>query len=120
MAFLRPTADTEVDLNLGLTNVLDYGASGNGVKDDTAAIQAAIDACPDGGTVTVPRGSYLISSTLLLQGSSGNPKTVRLIGNGFYDGSCILKAAASLSGALLKIAPSGASQRAGYEVRSLY
>lgn len=48
-----------------------YGAAGDGVADDTAEIQAAIDACAaaGGGTVYVPPGNYLISGTLNL--SSG-------------------------------------------------
>lgn len=38
-----------------------YGATGDGVTDDTASIQAAVDACPDGGTVIVEPGIYLIA-----------------------------------------------------------
>ncbi len=42
-------------------NVRQNGAHGDGVRDDTAAFQSAIDALPDeGGTVEVPAGSYLI------------------------------------------------------------
>jgi parallel beta-helix repeat protein len=38
-----------------------FGAAGDGVSDDTAAFQAAIDALPEaGGTVHVPAGAYLI------------------------------------------------------------
>jgi len=40
------------------------GALGNGVHDDTAAIQAAIDALPTtGGTVTIPAGHYMVNAT---------------------------------------------------------
>jgi polygalacturonase len=46
-----------------LLNVKNYGALGNGVKDDTAAIQAAINALPTtGGTVQVPAGTYIIDT----------------------------------------------------------
>jgi parallel beta-helix repeat protein len=42
-------------------NVRDKGARGDGVQDDTAAFQRAVDALPDdGGTVVVPSGNYLI------------------------------------------------------------
>jgi len=42
-----------------------YGAVGNGLVDDTAAIQAAITENP-GRTIYFPRGRYLISSTLFI------------------------------------------------------
>ena len=45
-------------------NVRNYGAVGNGVHDDTAAFQAAINSLPSsGGTVYVPSGTYLIDPT---------------------------------------------------------
>lgn len=47
-----------------VVNVRDpaYGAKGNGTTDDTAAIQAAIDATAAGGVCYLPRGTYLVSS----------------------------------------------------------
>src|SRR6478609_4947191 len=47
---------------IGKTATVDVrtmGALGDGVHDDTAAIQAAINSLPtDGGTVTIPAGHY--------------------------------------------------------------
>ncbi|WP_330349698.1 glycosyl hydrolase family 28-related protein [Streptomyces sp. NBC_00582] len=47
-------------------NVLDYGAKGDGIADDTAAVQLAVNAASaaGGGTVYVPRGRYLLSSAI--------------------------------------------------------
>src|SRR6478752_6222255 len=41
-------------------NVRSFGATGDGVTDDTAAIQAAFDSLPNGGTIEIPDGTYLI------------------------------------------------------------
>lgn len=50
-------------------SVLDFGAVGDGVTDDTAAIQAAIDATPQRGVLVFPQasnpaGGYRITNTL--------------------------------------------------------
>ncbi len=60
---------------LGYFNVKDYGAKGDGSTDDTAAIQAAIDACEaaGGGIVWFPSGSYKITATLTVQSSGVCP-----------------------------------------------
>jgi parallel beta-helix repeat protein len=44
-------------------SVKDFGAVGNGIHDDTANIQNAINALPaTGGTVNIPAGTYLIDT----------------------------------------------------------
>ncbi len=48
-------------------NVKAYGARGDGVTDDRAAIQAAINAAA--GTVYVPKGNYLVNTGLTLPSS---------------------------------------------------
>lgn len=48
-------------------DVRSFGATGDGVTDDTAAIQAAIDSLRDGGTIEIPDGVYLVHAT----GSTG-------------------------------------------------
>lgn len=48
-----------------MSNVKDFGAVGDGVADDTAAIQAALDSvAPTGGVVFVPQGTYKTTATL--------------------------------------------------------
>ena len=42
-----------------------FGAIGDGTHDDTAALQAAILCCPEGGRVLVPRGRYLTGPLFL-------------------------------------------------------
>lgn len=49
--------------HLGIRNVKEFGASGDGVTDDTRAIQKALAA---GGTVYLPEGDYLISEGLMV------------------------------------------------------
>ena len=47
--------------NTGIVSVKDFGAVGDGVHDDTQAIQAALDS---GGCVYLPKGTYVISDTI--------------------------------------------------------
>ena len=66
-------------------NVLDYGAIGNGVADDTAALQAALNAvfANKGGTLRIPAGSYKITADLVPQISlSPLNRNFRIIGDG--------------------------------------
>ncbi|XHR31012.1 MAG: glycosyl hydrolase family 28-related protein [Chthoniobacteraceae bacterium] len=61
-------------LNAALINAKDFGAIGDGKTDSTAALQAALDAAsgPDkAGQLYIPAGDYLISKTLVIEGSRG-------------------------------------------------
>jgi hypothetical protein len=62
-----------------VVNVKDFGAVGNGVADDTLAIQAAINFCAsrNGGYVNIPSGVYKISNTISITTSN-----IKIIGNG--------------------------------------
>ncbi|HYW79864.1 MAG TPA: glycosyl hydrolase family 28-related protein, partial [Thermoguttaceae bacterium] len=53
----------------GIVNVKDHGAKGDGDTDDTAAIQAAIDAAGQGAVIFVPKGIYVTRNTLQLKGN---------------------------------------------------
>jgi hypothetical protein len=59
------TARTLQDRFADLASVKDFGAVGDGVADDTAAIQAAITASY-GQTLYIPSGTYKISSTITI------------------------------------------------------
>lgn len=76
-----------------VVNVKDFGAIGNGIVDDTAAIQAAINTVTPWGTLFFPEGIYKISSTITFPQSSGlNGIKVLGIGNG-----TVIKPEASVS-----------------------
>jgi len=62
----------------------DFGAKGNGVADDTLAVQHTIDAARaqgHGALAYLPTGRYIITSTLLISGAD-----YRVGGSGFGDG----------------------------------
>jgi polygalacturonase len=49
----------------GVLNVKNFGAEGNGIADDTVAIQSALDAHPNAGRIIyLPNGTYRVSRTL--------------------------------------------------------
>lgn len=57
------TTTPTLTIGTASVNVLNFGAMGNGVNDDTAAIQAAINALPAaGGTVVIPNGTFMINT----------------------------------------------------------
>ncbi|MEC0265133.1 glycosyl hydrolase family 28-related protein [Paenibacillus anseongense] len=70
-------------------NVKDYGAKGDGVTDDTSAIQKAINAAGKyGGKVFFPPGTYKVTSTLYvryhnitLEGASPNSSVILVVGD---------------------------------------
>lgn len=59
---------TMLDKAREVVSVKDFGAVGDGVTDDTAAIQAAIDAVYagslQGGSLYFPKGNYLVTSSI--------------------------------------------------------
>ena len=84
-------------------NVKGYGAVGDGVTDDTAAIQAAIAAAlPVSGTILLPAGTYGISAELQLLGVN---KSVSIVGTGH--GSSVIKALSSAARVSWGGAPAG-------------
>jgi len=76
-------------------NVKDFGAVGDGVTDDTAAIQAAIDSFGAStsssarGLVRLPKGTYKVTSSLYLPievslvGDGG--RTTKIVGDGDFE-----------------------------------
>ncbi len=58
--FMERTLDETASLS-----VLDFGANPDGETDSTSAIQAAIFACPKGGVVEIPKGSYVVKPLFL-------------------------------------------------------
>ncbi|MEU4920174.1 glycosyl hydrolase family 28-related protein [Streptomyces parvus] len=92
--------DTAVSVRDWL-NVLDFGAVGDNATDDTAAIQAALAACPMGGIVYLPAGAYRTSAPLTI------PPAVTLMGThtnlmtvvGLVDPPCYIRPLAGFAGA---------------------
>ncbi len=66
-----------------------YNAVGNGIADDTAAIQAALDACPSEQIVFVPAGTYNVSALYIkgpytLRGAGAASTTINGLGANTY------------------------------------
>lgn len=92
----RTLAQIKADLAI-VNDVKNFLAVGNGIADDTAALQAAIDSLGSaGGTVYLPPGSYLLNGAnplnltapVNLQGA-GHGSTKIIIGSSFTGSSAI-------------------------------
>jgi hypothetical protein len=71
-----------------VTNAKDFGTVGDGTTDDTAALNAALDATPVGGTLVIPAGTYLLKGAGRLTSTSQRSlllaqKNIRIVGAGF-------------------------------------
>lgn len=75
-----------------ISSAKDFGALGNGVADDTVALNAALASLSSGGTLLIPSGTYNISSPLLV--TTGN-----VIIRGVGAGASIIKNTASSTSA---------------------
>jgi parallel beta-helix repeat protein len=66
-ATLAPAADPQKSLPPGC-NIRDFGATGDGKSDDTAALQQAVARCPS-GVLVFPAGDFRITKTIEIKGA---------------------------------------------------
>jgi Pectate lyase superfamily protein len=65
-----------------IVSVKDFGAVGDGITDDTTAIQNALNFIKNtGGTLYVPNGTFMVT-TLVFQWDTSNKPTINIMGSG--------------------------------------
>ena len=113
-----------------VVNVKDFGAVGDGIADDTAAIQAAINFCAsrNGGYVNIPSGTYNLtnpieinSSNIKIEGNGGD--SLHDGGSGAFPATKIVYAGSTSAASLFYIyTPIGASnaKRYGSGIRNVF
>lgn len=105
----RPSASV-----LPITYVSTYGAKGDGVTDDLAAINAAIAAAPSGGTVYFNAGTYVVSNTITIN----KPLVIQGEGSAFNRTTDISPAAGFPAGATLLHFTSVLGRSSVYDISS--
>lgn len=80
--FISAVGTTQHEFNSRQLYFSDWGVKGDGVTDDTAAIQRACDEVPSGSTISFGNGNYLFSNITLT-------KAVRIKGIGFQQGATV-------------------------------
>lgn len=78
--------DDKASLSGRYVNVRDFGAVGDGVTDDRAAIQSAIDSISEGGVILFPKGVFLIETEILTDPSNMRAG-IKLYSNQIMQGS---------------------------------
>ena len=113
------TARTVENKLRDVVSVKDFGAVGNGVADDTAAIQAAENAS---GYLYWPAGTYVISSTITL----GHSKDRKWVGEGFnsqeigtYTHGTIIKWAGATNGLMFDGRIAGGQNVSGFALHDI-
>lgn len=97
--------------NLGMVNVKDYGAKGDGTTDDTAAIQAAIDN-NHGKRIIFGSGTYLISSPIITSATDSEKVVLDLC-------NATIKASSNFTGDwMIDVGGTGTEQSYFYTYRS--
>ncbi|WP_138752759.1 right-handed parallel beta-helix repeat-containing protein [Paenibacillus sinopodophylli] len=89
--YVSGLVSTSVIARLNIYSVTQFGAIGNGIADDTNAIQAALNAAFTGSIVYVPIGTYLITQILQI------PSTATLLMNP----SAVIKRGSSINAMLI-------------------
>lgn len=74
-------------------NVQDFGATGDGVTDDTVAIQSTIDASSAGDCIVFPSGTYILTAPVIWKGGR---RYVSL--GGYASTSAVIKCSAAFVG----------------------
>jgi hypothetical protein len=103
-----------------VANVFDYGATGDGTTDDTAAIQAAFNS--GASCIFIPEGVYIISDTLQVPTRTtvrGASAAVNQYGTVQQTGAILKAAAGALSGSRAVIQAGQASELGNIELHDL-
>ena len=88
---------------LGCADVRAFGATGDGVADDTGAIQAALAAVPaGGGGVCLPAGTFRITGTLTVKSytfvsGAGGPSSLSATGGTMIDASALAPSSSAVA-----------------------